>query len=186
MESQTPVQVQEFLPGSSVIYAMHGKCYVTGTESRSHSGKIIRFYKLEVRRPTLSRSLRQEPAIWVPVHTAKEQGLRAPMNTAEAENAMQILLSREYFFKWNESWSTLHTKLESTIRLEGGLGLAKVASCLYVLKRKMVAPPSEIIKLQESVHKLLFKELADATGETMRSLEEKASRGLRSKLTPDS
>src|ERR1700733_8843100 len=102
METQTPfeeVSQNEFLPGSTVIYAMHGKCYVLGTETRSMGGESIRFYKLELKKSTLSRSSRLEPAIWVPVATAKDRGLRAPMTKNEAEVAMKILLSREYYFK---------------------------------------------------------------------------------------
>jgi RNA polymerase-interacting CarD/CdnL/TRCF family regulator len=187
METQTPTEMSEaeFLPGSSVIYAMHGKCHVLGTEIRSLGGKSIRFYKLELKKSSLSRSTRQEPAIWVPVETAKDQGLRAPMNQNEAESALKILQSREYYFKTNEPWSTVHPKLEATIKTEGGIGLAKVASYLYVLKKRQVVPSSEVVKLQEAVHKLLFRELAEALQDNPKLLEEKITRGFRVKLTPD-
>src|SRR5689334_1238516 len=132
METQasTEIIIFEFQPGSSVIYAMHGRCNVLGTEIRSLGGEHIRFYKLEMKKSTLSRSHRQEPAIWVPVATAKDRGMRAPMNKDDAAAAMKILLSREYFFKPHETWSTLQPQLEATIRIEGGIGLAKVASFL--------------------------------------------------------
>ncbi len=188
METPTPTEVpsHEFQPGSSVIYAMHGKCHVIGTESRSHGGETIQFYKLEMKKSALSRSGKQEPAIWVPVATAKERGLRSPMSKETAEAAMKLLLSREYFFKVSEPWNILQPKLEAAIRLEGGLGLAKVASFLYVLKRKLIVAPTEVTKLQETIHKLLFKELSEALGENSRVLEEKVNRGFRSKMIPDS
>jgi RNA polymerase-interacting CarD/CdnL/TRCF family regulator len=176
----------EFLPGAPVIYAMHGKCNVLGTETRQMGDKSIRFYKLEIKKSALSRSNRQEPAIWVPVSTAKERGLRAPMNRIEAESAMKLLMSREYFFSTQEPWNLILPKLESTILNEGGLGLAKVSSYLHVLKRRQVVPASEILKLHETVHKLLLRELSEAFEEPIRNLEEKIARGFRSKLLPDS
>src|SRR3712207_2090609 len=117
METQTPTEVPltEFTPGSSVIYAMHGKCNVLGTETRLLGGKPIQFYKLEVKKSALSRSNRQDPAIWVPVASAKDQGLRSPMNRTQAEGALSLLLSREYFFKPSEPWSVVHPKLETAI-----------------------------------------------------------------------
>jgi len=187
MEKQTPIEVPttEFPPGSSVIYAMHGKCHVLGTEVRLLEGEPIQFYKLEIRKSSLSRSSRQETAIWVPVATAKSKGLRLPMDKIDAENAMKILMSREYFFKTAEPWSSVLPKLETTIRLEGGIGLAKVASYLYVLKRKQIVPSSEVVKLQETVHRLLFRELSEALEEPAKTLEEKVTRGFRSKMLPD-
>lgn len=187
METQAPTEMPEteFLPGSSVIYAMHGKCHVLGTEVRNLGGKSIRFYKLELKKSSLSRSTRQEPAIWVPVDTAKDQGLRAPMSRSEAEDVIKILQNREYYFKTNEPWTTVHPKLEAIIRTEGGIGLAKVASYLYVLKKRQVVPSSEVTKLQDAVHKLLFRELAEALQDNPKLLEEKISKGFRVKLTPD-
>lgn len=187
MDTQTNTEVpsKEFLPGSDVIYAMHGRCHVVGTESRSLGGESILFYKLEIKKSSLSRSTRQEPAIWVPVATAKERGLRLPMTQADAEAALKVLQSREYYFKANETWSSTLPKLESTIRKEGGVGLAKVASFLYVLKRKQVVPSTEVVKLQEIIHKLLFRELAEVLDENPRILEEKVLKGFRSKLIPD-
>lgn len=187
MEMQGPSEVSqtEFSPGTSVIYAMHGKCYVSGTETRSLGGESIRFYKLEIKKPSFSRSNRQDTAIWVPVTTAKDQGLRTPMSHEQAEAAMKVLSSREYFFKANEPWSLTQPKLEAAIRTEGGIGLAKVASFLYVLKKKQVVPSGEVIRLQESVHKLLFRELSEALNQPAKILEEKVTRGFRGKLTPD-
>ena len=187
METQVPTNAPqtEFLPGSSVIYAMHGRCHVLGTETRSLGGETLRFYKLEKKKAHLSRSGKQDSAIWVPVSTARDRGLRAPMTKDEAEQALKILMSREYYFKINEPWSVLQHQLENTIRLEGGLGLAKAASCLYVLKRKQVVASSEVLKLQESIQKLLFRELSDALDQSVRILEEKTLKGFKSKLTPD-
>ena len=107
------------------------------------------------------------------------------MTREEAESAMKILLSREYYFKIQESWTVLQHQLETTIRQEGGIGLAKAASFLFVLRKKQIVPSSEVIKLQETVHKLLFREMSDALDIPPRILEEKVQKGFRSKLLPD-
>ena len=80
METQGSTEVPQtrFFSGSFVIYAMHGKCHVLGTETRTLSGVPILFYKLEVKKSSFSRSNKHEPAIWVPVANAKDRGLRAP------------------------------------------------------------------------------------------------------------
>jgi RNA polymerase-interacting CarD/CdnL/TRCF family regulator len=188
METQGPNEVPqiEFLPGSSVIYAMHGKCHIVSAETRVLSGVPILFYKLEMKKSALSRSSRQDPAIWVPVANAKELGLRAPMSAEQADAALKILATREYYFKLNESWSIVQPKLEQTIRSEAGIGLAKVASYLFVLSRKQIVPSAEVTKLRDTVFKLLFRELGDALGDTPKNLEEKANKMLRVKLLPDS
>jgi RNA polymerase-interacting CarD/CdnL/TRCF family regulator len=188
MEKHVPSQsdTTPFITGSSVIYAMHGKCSVLGIEVRLQNGNPIEFYKLEVKKSAFSRSNRNDPAIWVPVLHARERGLRAPMNKEEAENAVKILGSREYFFKLTEPWHLVSSLLESTVRLEGGVGLAKAASFLFVLRRKQVVPSSEVIKLQENVNRLLFRELSEALNEPLRILEEKINKSIRVKLIPDS
>ena len=175
----------EFLPGTDVIYSIHGKCNVVGTEYRMLGGESIRFYKLEVKKSALSRSTRHESAIWVPVASAKGLGLRIPMTQSDAEEALKILKNREYYFKTNEPWSLVQPKLEQCIRQEGGIGLAKVESFLFVLKRKQIVPTPEVSKFQETIHKLLFRELAEALHEPARALEDKVAKGLRSKLIPD-
>lgn len=184
-QAQAEVTQNEFLPGSLVIYGMHGKCNVACTETRTMGGKQIRFYKLEIKKSAFSRSSRQDPAIWVPVTTAKDLGLRTPMNREEAEEAVRILSSREYYFKINDPWSTVQPQLEVLIRVEGGIGLAKAASYLYVLKRRQVVPTTEVTKFQEAVQKLLFRELSEALGEHIRDLEVKITKAFRAKLIPD-
>lgn len=187
METQTLSEKpeSEFQPGAPVIYAMHGKCQVVKTEVRLLDGANIRFYKLEVKKSSFSRSNRQDPAIWVPVIQARDLGLRSPMTQEEAEVAMKLLNSREYFFDPHEPWSVVHSKLENSIRVEGGIGLAKVASFLFVLKKKQIVPSSEVLKLQETIQKLLFREMSDALLQPIRVIEERVLKGFKAKLIPD-
>ena len=175
----------EFSPGSSVVYAMHGKCNIISIEDRQVSGQSIRFYKLMVQKPTLSRTTRQDPAIWVPISSAREQGMRSIMTQAEVDGALKILSNREYYFSAAESFSAVQPKLEVTIRNEGGIGLAKTLSYLFVLKRKQIVPSPEVNKMYESVLRLLLREISEILGETSKALEEKINKGLRHKLIPD-
>jgi RNA polymerase-interacting CarD/CdnL/TRCF family regulator len=195
MEQQTPLdsgtlptsisEASPFAPGAVVIYGLHGKCLLLGIEIRELNGESIPFYKLEIQRSTLSRSTRQEPAIWVPVSTATERGLRPPTSAATAEAIFKILASREYYFQATDPWSLVQPQLETSIRKEGASGLAKVLSYLFVLKRKQVVPSPEVTKMMETVQKLLFRELSEATGEPIRNLEDRIARSLKHKLVPD-
>ncbi len=180
MDTRTPFQ-----PGAPVIYAMHGKCAVVGVETRQAGGETVEFYKLEVQKSALSRSTRQEPAIWVPVANARERGLRAPMQTDDVDAVFKVINSREYYFNANDPWAAVQPKLESTIRTEGGIGLAKVLSYLCVLKKKQIVPSQEVTRLYETVSKLLLRELSEITGETNRVLEDRIAKGMRQKLIPN-
>lgn len=188
-QNPTPVSAPEkkgeFSSGETVIYALHGKCNVLSVEDRSVGGEAMRFYKLEIQKSPLSRSSRHEPAIWVPVASAKERGMRAPITAAEVAAVQSIFSTREYYFELNAAWHSVLPKLESAIRNEGAIGLAKVASYLFVLRRKQVVPSSELIRFQETVNKLLLRELSEATGEQIRTLEERMSKSMKHKLLPD-
>lgn len=184
-EASYAFQDGEFPIGTEVIYGIHGKCQVLTIESREVSGQASRFYKLEVQKSALSRSAKREPAIWLPVASARAQGLRPPMTLVVAEAAMTILMSREFFFNPAEPWSLVYPKLEATLRNEGGPGLARVYSYLYVLKRRQVVPASDVVKLLDSVYKIMIRELAEAFGEAPRILEERMAKGLRQKLLAD-
>jgi RNA polymerase-interacting CarD/CdnL/TRCF family regulator len=174
-----------FEPGTPVIYGLHGKCLILSVETREAAGQTQSFYKLEVQKSNLSRSTRQEPAIWVPLPSARAKGLRRPIqNGDEAEAVYAVIQSREYYFPLDEAWSASQPKLEAAIRDEGAIGLAKVISFLHVLKRKQIVASPEVARLHETVSKLLLRELAEATGEPTRTIEDKVARGLRHKLLP--
>lgn len=179
------MQSIDFAPGATVIYPMHGKCVLLSIENRQIDGEQVPFYKLEIQRSSFSRTTRQDPAIWVPVRAAKERGLRLPIDLQQAEAVMQILSSREYYFDINEPWTSVLPKLEQCLRTEGAIGLAKVFSYLFVLKKRQVVPSTEVNRTAETVNKLLFRELSEALNEPIRSLEEKINKRIRQKLTPD-
>lgn len=175
-----------FALGSLVIYGLHGKCSVRAIEKRQLGGEQIPFYRLEIQKSNLSRSTRQEAEIWVPVNSARERGMRAPITGDQANQIFEILSNREYYFSVNESWGIVQKKLEAALRTEGCSGLAKAVSYLFVLKRKQVVPAPEVTKLDETFHKLLTRELSDALGETITAVDAKIAKALRRKLRPDS
>lgn len=176
-----------FEPGSSVIYGMHGRCSVASIEMRRVSDQNVAFYKLEIQKPALSRSTRQEPAIWVPVATAIERGLRQPLSSpGQAEAVFKIFSSREYYFSLNEPWSVIQTKLESAIAREGAIGLAKTISYLFALRKKQIVATPEVNRLYDQANKVLTRELAGVLNEPIRAIEERVAKFLKQKLVPDS
>ncbi len=184
-EPGVTLQHQAFQAGSTVVYGFHGKCNVLGVENRQMGEKVIEFYKLEIRKPALSRSTKKEPAIWVPVQNAVNLGLRSPINEDQAQVALAILSSREYYFPLNESWNVIHPTLENEIRAQGCVGLAKVASYLHGLKRKFIVPPTEITKFHDTVNRLLFRELAEILFESVSATEARVNKLLKHKLHLD-
>lgn len=181
----TPEFSPEFSKGTAVVYGMHGKCCITGIETRLIQGTNVPFYKLELHKSTLSRSKKKEPEIWVPVGAARERGLRLPISQEEAKAVLEILGNREYYFPITDSWSTVQHKLEVCIRAEGAVGFAKVISYLYVLKRKQIVPTPEVTRMFESISKPMLRELSEALSETLKTLEERIHKLLRVKLTHD-
>jgi RNA polymerase-interacting CarD/CdnL/TRCF family regulator len=171
--------------GSVVVYAMHGKCTISAVETRALAGETLRLYKLEVQKSALSRSTRQEPAIWVPVSSAKVRGIRSPMSTEDVEKAFQILSTREYYLSSNEAWHISQSKIEALVRTEGSIGIAKALSFLFVLKRKQVVPYPEVNRLNETIQKQFAKEISELTGETIKSIEERIAKAMKNKLLAD-
>ena len=172
--------------GALVVYGMHGKCTITAVETRELGGTPQKFYKLEVQKSPLSRTTRQEPAIWVPVTTAKNRGIRAPMTMADVEAAFAILSNREYYLPVNEPWATTQNKIETLVRNEGGIGIVKALSFLFVLKKKQVVPYPEVNRINETLQKQFAKEVSELTGETIKAVEERIVRAMKNKLLADS
>ena len=185
MDTQFAPETIRHPVGSSVIYSKQGRCKVIGIETRTVGESSIQFYKLEVEKSPLSRSTRKDPAIWVPVQSAQEQGLRSPIGTSDVQTIMDVLNSREYYFDVRQGWAQLKIQLENSLRKEGAIGLAKVISCLHALKKREIVLSADASKLQENVMLLLVRELSEVTKETHSALEEKITRALRHKLMPD-
>jgi RNA polymerase-interacting CarD/CdnL/TRCF family regulator len=181
MESQLP----EIEIGTAVIYGLHGRCTVTGVETRSLGGDTQRFYKLEKQKSPLSRSTRQEPAIWLPVSSAGQRGLRPPMTQADIDAAFLIFANREYYYSLKDQWNSVQEKMETAIRTEGSIGMAKALSFLFVLKKRQVVPHTEVAKLSEAIQKNFNREVSEITGETAKQIEDKMNKAMKQKLLAD-
>lgn len=176
----------QFTLGQDVIYGIHGKCSISSIEARTINGESIEFYKLEIQKPIPVKSTRKDTAIWLPVRGASKRGSRIPMNKEEADQAWKILSSREYYFNLYEKWSTNQPLLEKCVQAEGGIGVAKVVSFLYTLKSRQTVASNDVMKLYESLHKVVVREIADALGKTIKTLEDELEKAMKVKLLADS
>lgn len=174
-----------FKPGASVIYGIHGRCQIAAIETKKIGGEEIKFYKLEIQRPAASRSKKRVPAIWLPVANAESQGLRKPLDADDCEDIFSILENREYYFSPKENFKKIQPQLEKTVNSEGAIGMAKVISYLHVIMQKYVIAPDELQKAYDPVFHVLVREIAEATQNSIRSIEDRIEKGLRHKLLPD-
>lgn len=174
-------QKQTFSPGSMVIYGIHGKCAVLSIEDKTIGGQPMSFYKLEPVKPLLAKSTKKDPAIWVPVDTAAQMGLRAPANSESLEKIYETLASEDAFFDTKAIWSSIQPSLENAIRNEGVIGLAKVVGYLHMRKRKNILLPTEIQRYFDSVLRALVKEIVDITQATAKDTEELIFKNLKQK-----
>jgi RNA polymerase-interacting CarD/CdnL/TRCF family regulator len=171
----------KFETGSSVVYGLHGRCIIKGVENKNIGDQVTQFYILEIQKSALSRSQRNEPAIWLPVESAETRGLRNPMSPEQAAQIIEILSNKEYYFSVNEPWSAIHPQLEKIILREGAIGLAKVVGYLHVLRLKQHVLSPEIARFAESIEQVLAREYSETTGEQIRIVNEKFHKALRHK-----
>lgn len=171
--------------GSQVTYGLHGKCTVTAVEERKLSGEAVAFYRLEMVRHPSARAQRPEPAIWIPVASAAQSGLRPMMDSATAAEVMSILSNREYYFDLQLPWTKAQQVLEKAIAREGAIGLAQALSYLYGIKRREVVFSPEVGRFAERVMKQILRELAEAQAALIKEIEISVNKALRAKLLPD-
>jgi RNA polymerase-interacting CarD/CdnL/TRCF family regulator len=185
-EANEPTSVALFQPGTELVYGLHGRCLVASLETRDIGGQRQLFYKLQKISNPLSRSTKADLAIWVPADKAKEMGLRLPASGPTVlEQMTSVLSSREYYFSPSEPWNILHTKLETTIKLEGAVGLAKAYSFLLIYTKRLGIPAPEVSKLFDQVTRFICREYADLLSVTTKVAEEKITKLTRPKLLND-
>ena len=173
----------EFSTGADVVYALHGHYRISSIEVREFDHKSVKFYKLETQKRKHPRASANDHAIWIPVSSAKERGLRYPMTTKDVEEVFRILETKESLFELDESWLSIHERLETCIYAEGAIGLAKVYSYLCFLKRKQIVPPTVIARFLETVEKALLREISITLEQPLRIIEERIQKTLRQKST---
>jgi RNA polymerase-interacting CarD/CdnL/TRCF family regulator len=185
--SQNTPQTQPFQEGAAVIYGLHGRAQVAEVVTKKVGTESLSFYRIQIQKNSINglKVAKKDSSILIPIQTARKNGLRDLMSTEEAERALAILNSRDYYYSLQEHFHIASPKLEAVVASEGGIGLAKVVSFLYTLKNRQVVASSEVSKSYELYSKVLFRELAEVTNTTITHIEEITAKGLKSKLLAD-
>lgn len=173
--------------GDEVSYGLHGKCVVTGIETKELSSGPISFYQIRsIKNPiTAKNPNRRDPYILIPVETAQVKGLRSLMTRAEAEAALKLLEDPDYHFEIRETWVSKQKTLEEALRKEGSVGLAKVVGHLYVMIKRDAVPPSVVIRFYENVYRIFAKELSETLGLSTKEVDALTGKALKHKLSYD-
>ncbi len=177
-----------FKVGDEVAYGLHGKCVITAITTKDLSAGPVSFYQIRaIKNPIAAKVINpNEPAILVPVDSAKSNGLRALMTKEDAETALKLLAEPDYHFELTETWVSKQKKLEEAIRREGFIGLAKVIGHLHVCMSRDAVPPSTVTKFFDSVFRIFSRELAETMGfPAMKDVEPMINRALKAKLAQD-
>lgn len=185
LKSTRSSESPSFEVGDTVIYSTHGRCTVEAVEVRNIAGQSAHFYKLEKVKSPLSRSKKQEAAIWIPVASATSKGLRPVADSPNAKEALEILASREFYFPLDLSWAETQKLLETSICNEGLPGLAKAISFINVLRsRKLVLAPEQT-RFYEMIHRAFTREVSEVLQLSLRQIDQLIEKGLKNKLRPD-
>lgn len=173
--------------GDEVSYGLHGKCIITGIETKELASGNVSFYQIRsIKNPiTAKNPNRKDPFILVPVDSATAKGLRRPMTKEEAETAIKLLADPDYHFEMNETWVSKQKTLEEALRKEGSIGSAKVVGHLYVMIKRDAVPPSIVVKFYENIYKIFLRELSEALAVAPKELEPVILRALKTKLSYD-
>lgn len=173
--------------GDEVSYGLHGKCVVTGIETKELSVGNVSFYQIRsIKNPiTAKNPNRKDPFILVPVDSAAAKGLRRPMSKEEAETALKLLADRDYHYDMSETWVSKQKTLEEAMRVEGSAGLAKVVGHLYVMIKRDAVPPNSVVKFYENVYRIFLRELSESLSAAPKELEPIINRALKTKLSYD-
>jgi RNA polymerase-interacting CarD/CdnL/TRCF family regulator len=173
--------------GDEVSYGLHGKCVITGIETKDLATGPVRFYQIRtIKNPiTAKNPNRRDPHILIPVETAASTGLRPMMSKQEAESTLKLLAEPDYHFELNQTWVAKQKTLEEAIRKEGSVGLAKVVGHLYVYIKRDAVPSTSVLKFYENIYRIFLKEITEATGTDPKVMESLVNKALRQKLAYD-
>jgi RNA polymerase-interacting CarD/CdnL/TRCF family regulator len=184
-----PVNAQSggFEEGAAVVYGIHGRAQVAEIIIKNVGSKNLSFYRIQIQKNSINgiKTPKKDSSILIPVNSARKNGLRGLMSTDEAERALAILNGRDYYYSLQSHFHIMVPQLEAAATTEGGLGLAKVVSYLYTLKNRQVVASSEVSKTYDLYSKVLFRELAEVLNTTIKDIEDRTTKGLKSKLLAD-
>ena len=173
--------------GDEVSYGLHGKCVITGIETKELSSGPVCFYQIRtIKNPiTAKNPNRKDPFILIPVDTAAVKGLRSLMSKTEAETVLKLLSDPDYHFEMDDTWVSKQKYLEETLRKEGPIGLAKVVGHLYVMIKRDAVPPTDVVRFYENVFRIFLRELTETLGANSKDIEALVNKALKHKLYYD-
>jgi RNA polymerase-interacting CarD/CdnL/TRCF family regulator len=176
-----------FKVGDEVTYGVHGRCQITGIETKTIGSKEQDFYAMKpVMAPLVAKtSARAHASILVPVEQAQASGLRQLMTKDEAAMVMTMLADGEYYFERAENWVTKQRRIEECLRREGAKGLAKAVGHLHIVVNSDAAPRSDVTKFYDNLKRALIKEVAEATDAQTKDIEPLVNKALQKKLKAD-
>lgn len=158
-----------FKKGDVVVYGVHGRCEVTGVETKTINKEKLKFYEL---RPVVTTpNMKADRRFLIPVETAREAGLREELSAEDIPHILEIIQSPEYYFPLNSSWVDRNKVIELSIRTQGAEGLAKAVSHLYAYHEKNILPDPAATKTYQNLFRLLVREISIATAASVKDTE---------------
>ncbi|GAB6089165.1 CarD family transcriptional regulator [Spirochaeta dissipatitropha] len=159
--SQTKDQKTTFAAGQEVVYPLQGVGIINKIETREFQGKTILYYViyLEV----------SDMTVMVPVDKAEPLGIRAIVDKASAEHALQLV--GEASDPIPADWK-MRYQMNLDLLKEGSVSdIARVVRSLYHRSKVKELPILER-KLFDSALTLLVAETSSALGKTKKEMEE--------------
>jgi RNA polymerase-interacting CarD/CdnL/TRCF family regulator len=177
-----------FKVGDEVSYGLHGRCVVTGIQTKQLEQGQLQFYEIRaIKNAAVPRPItKADPQILVPMSTATDQGMRSLMQRTDAEDVLKLLAEPDYHFALQQPWQERTKLLECCLRKEGPKGLAKVVGHLFMVIKCDVGPAVEAQRMYQAAHKALSRELSVAMDITTRGAEELIDKALKVKARKDS
>ncbi|MCQ2600478.1 MAG: CarD family transcriptional regulator [Treponema sp.] len=150
----------EFKVNQQIVYPSQGVGKITEIFEKEFNGETVAYYKiyLEV----------SDMIVMVPVNNAKELGIRAIVEAAEAKKALNML--SEDFEPITSDWK-LRYQMNLELLKKGSIAdIAQIVRCLYN-RSKVKELPIQERKLYDSAKKLLEDEISFALGKSAKDIE---------------
>lgn len=150
----------EFKVNQQIVYPSQGVGKITEIFEKEFNGETVAYYKiyLEV----------SDMIVMVPVNNAKDLGIRAIVEAAEAKKALNML--SEDFEPITSDWK-LRYQMNLELLKKGSIAdIAQIVRCLYN-RSKVKELPIQERKLYDSAKKLLEDEISFALGKSAKDIE---------------
>lgn len=150
----------EFKVNQQIVYPSQGVGKITEIFEKEFNGETVSYYKiyLEV----------SDMIVMVPINNAKELGIRAIVEPAEAKKALNML--SEDFEPITSDWK-LRYQMNLELLKKGSIAdIAQIVRCLYN-RSKVKELPIQERKLYDSAKKLLEDEISFAMGKSVKEIE---------------